>query len=176
MIPISGGNTERQINLIEDLKPTIICSTPSYALNIGEKMRELGLDPRKSSLKIGIFGAEPWSEEMRSKLEELFDIRACDIYGLSEVVGPGVAIECYEAQNGLHIAEDHFFVEVINPETLEPVPEGEEGELVFTSLKRKRFQLSAIVRVISHRLQRKNAFAVVHRHECHALRGELTIC
>ncbi|MDH5161784.1 phenylacetate--CoA ligase family protein [Heyndrickxia oleronia] len=137
VIPISGGNTERQINLIEDLKPTIICSTPSYALNIGEKMRELGLDPRESSLKIGIFGAEPWSEEMRSRLEELFDIRACDIYGLSEVVGPGVAIECYEAQNGLHIAEDHFFVEVINPETLEPVPEGEEGELVFTSLKKE---------------------------------------
>ncbi len=110
VIPISGGNTERQINLIEDLKPTIICSTPSYALNIGEKMRELGLDPRKSSLKIGIFGAEPWSEEMRSKLEELFDIRACDIYGLSEVVGPGVAIECYEKHKTDYILQRITFL------------------------------------------------------------------
>ncbi|QQZ08396.1 phenylacetate--CoA ligase family protein [Heyndrickxia vini] len=141
VIPISGGNTERQINIIQDFKPTILCSTPSYALNIGEKMIELGLNPRDTSLRIGIFGAEPWSDEMRKKLEDLFDIKACDIYGLSEVIGPGVAMECYEGQNGLHIAEDHFLVEVINPKTLQPVPNGEEGELVFTSLKKEAFPI-----------------------------------
>ncbi|MGE8205031.1 phenylacetate--CoA ligase family protein [Heyndrickxia sp. NPDC080065] len=137
VIPISGGNTDRQIHMIQDLKPTILCSTPSYALNIGERMLELGYNPRETSLKIGIFGAEPWSEKMRTKLEDLFNIKACDIYGLSEVVGPGVAMECYEGQNGLHIAEDHFLVEVINPSTLEPVPEGTEGELVFTSTQKE---------------------------------------
>lgn len=137
VIPISGGNTDRQIQIIQDFKPTILCSTPSYAINIGEKMIEQGMNPRETSLKIGIFGAEPWSDEMRRKIEELFQIKACDIYGLSEVVGPGVAMECYEGQNGLHIAEDHFLVEVIDPETLRPVPEGTEGELVFTSLKKE---------------------------------------
>ncbi|MEK5392596.1 phenylacetate--CoA ligase [Margalitia sp. FSL K6-0131] len=137
VIPISGGNTERQISILEDFKPTILCSTPSYALNIGEKMLEMGKDPRSTTLKYGIFGAEPWSEEMRKKLEELFDIKACDIYGLSEVVGPGVAMECSVGQDGLHIAEDHFLVEVIDPITLEPVQEGTIGELVFTSLKKE---------------------------------------
>jgi phenylacetate-CoA ligase len=137
VIPISGGNTERQISIIEDFKPTIFSATPSYALNIGEKMLDMGKDPRMTSLKYGIFGAEPWSEGMRRTLEELFDIKACDIYGLSEVVGPGVAIECYEGQDGLHIADDHFLVEVIDPETLEPVPEGTAGELVFTSIKKE---------------------------------------
>ncbi|MGE6260942.1 phenylacetate--CoA ligase family protein [Heyndrickxia sporothermodurans] len=137
VIPISGGNTDRQIQIIQDFQPTILCSTPSYAINIGEKMIEQGMNPRETSLKIGIFGAEPWSDEMRRKIEELFQIKACDIYGLSEVVGPGVAMECYEGQNGLHIAEDHFLVEVIDPETLRPVPEGTEGELVFTSLKKE---------------------------------------
>lgn len=137
VIPISGGNTERQINIIQDFKPTILCATPSYAINIGEKMLELGIDPQTTSLKIGIFGAEPWSDEMRKKIESIFHIKACDIYGLSEVVGPGVAMECHEAQNGLHIAEDHFLVEVIDPITLKPVPEGTEGELVFTSLKKE---------------------------------------
>ncbi|GIN87290.1 phenylacetate-coenzyme A ligase [Heyndrickxia sporothermodurans] len=137
VIPISGGNTDRQIQIIQDFQPTILCSTPSYAINIGEKMIEQGMNPRETSLKIGIFGAEPWSDEMRRKIEELFQIKACDIYGLSEVVGPGVAMECYEGQNGLHIAEDHFLVEVIDPETLKPVPEGTEGELVFTSLKKE---------------------------------------
>ncbi len=102
-------------------------------------MKELGKDPRQTSLKYGIFGAEPWSEEMRRTLEETFDMKACDIYGLSEVIGPGVAMECHEAQNGLHIAEDHFLVEVIDPKTLEPVAEGEEGELVFTSLTKEAF-------------------------------------
>ncbi|MBS4171774.1 phenylacetate--CoA ligase [Bacillus sp. FJAT-49736] len=137
VIPISGGNTERQISIIEDFKPTILCSTPSYALNIGERMLEMGKNPRITSLKYGIFGAEPWSDEMRHTLEDLFDIKACDIYGLSEVVGPGVAIECSHGQDGLHIAEDHFLVEVIDPVSLEPVPEGTVGELVFTSLKKE---------------------------------------
>jgi phenylacetate-CoA ligase len=138
-VPVSGGNTDRQIMIIEDFKPDIICGTPSYVLNIAERMKELGKDPRQTSLKYGIFGAEPWSEEMRRTLEQEFGIKACDIYGLSEVIGPGVAMECHEAQNGLHVAEDHFFVEVINPDTLEPVGEGEEGELVFTSLTKEAF-------------------------------------
>ncbi|MFD1020681.1 phenylacetate--CoA ligase family protein [Thalassobacillus hwangdonensis] len=138
-VPISGGNTGRQITLIEDFKPTVICGTPSYLLNIAEQMEEDGKDPRKTALKYGIFGAEPWSEEMRRTLEEKFDIKACDIYGLSEVMGPGVAMECHEAQDGLHIAEDHFFVEVIDPDILEPVPDGQDGELVFTSLTKEAF-------------------------------------
>lgn len=141
VVPASGGQTDRQIQLIQDFGPTILCSTPSYALHLGERMKQLGLAPENSSLQIGIFGAEPWTEEMRAYLEELFGIKACDIYGLSEVVGPGVAMECYEAQNGLHIAEDHFLVEVIDPLTLEPVPEGEEGELVFTSLTKEAFPI-----------------------------------
>ncbi|MGV3489574.1 MAG: phenylacetate--CoA ligase PaaK [Tuberibacillus sp.] len=136
-VPVSGGNTERQIMLIEDFQPTVICGTPSYILNIVETMERLGKNPKESSLKFGIFGAEPWSTEMRHELEERFGIKAVDIYGLSEVVGPGVAIECAEAQNGLHVQEDHFFVEVIDPETLENVPDGMEGELVFTSLTKE---------------------------------------
>ncbi|CAM3672427.1 phenylacetate--CoA ligase family protein [Mesobacillus zeae] len=138
-VPVSGGNTQRQIMLIEDFKPEIICGTPSYILNIAETMEEMGKDPRQTSLKYGIFGAEPWSEEMRKTLENKLGIKACDIYGLSEVIGPGVGNECHEAQNGLHIAEDHFYVEVIDPETMKPVPDGEEGELVFTSLSKEAF-------------------------------------
>ncbi|RAS85487.1 phenylacetate--CoA ligase [Priestia endophytica] len=138
-VPISGGNTDRQISLIKDFKPTVIAGTPSYILKIAEEMEAIGLNPRESSIKFGIFGAEPWSEEMRKVLEEKFDLKACDIYGLSEVMGPGVAVECHETQNGLHIAEDHFLVEVINPDTLEQVPDGEEGELVFTSLTKEAF-------------------------------------
>ncbi|WP_409305863.1 phenylacetate--CoA ligase family protein [Peribacillus sp. SCS-155] len=141
VIPASAGNTERQITLIEDLKPDILCATPSYALNIAEKMIEMGKSPQQTSLRFGIFGAEPWSEEMRQKLEELFQIKACDIYGLSEVIGPGVAVECHEAQDGLHVAEDHFIIEVINPVTKKPLPEGEEGELVFTSIKKEAFPI-----------------------------------
>ncbi|HWO78347.1 MAG TPA: AMP-binding protein [Bacillus sp. (in: firmicutes)] len=137
VVPASGGNTDRQIQLIEDFKPDLLACTPSYAINIAERMQELGKDPSKSSLKYGIFGAEPWSEEMRNRLEELLGIKACDIYGLSEIIGPGVAMECHEAQDGLHIADDHFLVEVIDPKTLEPVKEGEQGELVFTSLKKE---------------------------------------
>lgn len=136
-IPISGGNTERQITIINDLKPRGICGTPSYILSIVEKMEDLGMDPLETNLDYGIFGAEAWSEEMRQKLEEKLGIKALDIYGLSEIMGPGVAAECHEAQDGLHIADDHFFVEVINPDTLEPVADGESGELVFTSLQKE---------------------------------------
>ena len=136
-VPASGGNTERQITLIQDLKPRGIAGTPSYILNIAEKMTQIGIDPRETSIEYGIFGAEPWSEEMRETLENTLGIKAVDIYGLSEVIGPGVGIECHEAQDGLHIQDDHFFVEVINPKTLEPVGEGEEGELVFTSLTKE---------------------------------------
>ncbi|MDQ0218719.1 phenylacetate--CoA ligase [Peribacillus cavernae] len=136
-VPISGGNTERQITIIEDFKPTVIAGTPTYILNVAEKMEELGMDPARSSLRYGIFGAEPWSEEMRKTLESKLGIKACDIYGLSEVMGPGVAMECHEAQNGLHIAEDHFLIEVINPDTLETAAAGEIGELVFTSLTKE---------------------------------------
>jgi phenylacetate-CoA ligase len=138
-VPVSGGNTPRQITLIEDFKPRGISGTPSYILNIVEEMERLGKDPRNTSLEYGIFGAEPWTEEMRAQLEEKLNIKAIDIYGLSEVMGPGVSIECYEAQDGLHIAEDHFLVEVVDPETGEVLPYGEEGELVFTSLTKEAF-------------------------------------
>ncbi|PLR82512.1 phenylacetate--CoA ligase [Bacillus canaveralius] len=138
-VPISGGNTQRQIMLIEDFQPTVICGTPSYVLNIAETMEEMGKKPAATSLRYGILGAEPWSEEMRRKIEEKLAIKACDIYGLSEVIGPGVAIECHEEQNGLHIAEDHFYAEVIDPETLEPLADGDDGELVFTSLTKEAF-------------------------------------
>ncbi|TLS37135.1 phenylacetate--CoA ligase PaaK [Pseudalkalibacillus caeni] len=140
-VPVSGGNTQRQITLIEDFEPTVICATPSYALNIAETMEQMGKDPRQTSLKYGIFGAESWSEEMRKTLEEKLGIKACDIYGLSEVIGPGVSMECHEAQDGLHVTDDHFYVEVIDPETLEPVPDGTQGELVFTSLTKEAFPI-----------------------------------
>ncbi|MFS0689252.1 AMP-binding protein [Sporosarcina sp. 179-K 8C2 HS] len=135
-VPISGGNTERQITLINDLKPRGICGTPSYILSIIEKMEEMGIDPHETNLEYGIFGAEAWSEEMRITLEKRLNIKAIDIYGLSEIMGPGVAIECPE-QDGLHIAEDHFYVEVIDVDTLQPVADGEIGELVFTSLQKE---------------------------------------
>ncbi|MCM3651225.1 phenylacetate--CoA ligase family protein [Metabacillus litoralis] len=136
-VPISGGNTERQITIINDFKPRGICGTPSYILNIAEKMEEMGMDPNENGLEYGIFGAEPWSEEMRATLEKKLKLKAVDIYGLSEIMGPGVAIECHEAQDGLHIADDHFLVEVINPDTLEQVEDGVVGELVFTSLTKE---------------------------------------
>ncbi|MBX9973690.1 phenylacetate--CoA ligase family protein [Cytobacillus firmus] len=138
-VPVSGGNTDRQIMLIQDFKPDVICGTPSYILNLAEKMEERGMDPADTSLKYGIFGAEPWSEEMRKTLEAKLGIKACDIYGLSEVLGPGVAMECHESQDGLHIAEDHFYAEVIDPIKMIPLPNGEEGELVFTSLTKEAF-------------------------------------
>jgi phenylacetate-CoA ligase len=137
VIPVSGGNTNRQITLLEDFKPRGISCTPSYFLNIVETMEMMGKDPRQIGLEYGIFGAEPWSEEMRKTLESKAGLKAIDIYGLSEVIGPGIGIECIEHQQGLHIAEDHFFVEVIDPSTGESLPYGETGELVFTSLTKE---------------------------------------
>lgn len=140
-VPVSGGNMSRQITLLEDFQPTVICGTPSYVLNLAETMEADGKDPASLSLRYGIFGAEPWSDAMRKTLEGKLRIKACDIYGLSEIIGPGVAMECHEVQDGLHIAEDHFLVEVIDPDTLEPLPEGETGELVFTSLTKEAFPI-----------------------------------
>lgn len=137
VIPVSGGMTERQVQLINDFKPEVIMVTPSYMLAILDEFRKQGLDPRKSSLRIGIFGAEPWTNAMREEIEEAFDLHAVDIYGLSEVMGPGVASECVETKDGLHIWEDHFYPEVINPATGEVLPDGEKGELVFTSLTKE---------------------------------------
>lgn len=137
VIPISGGMTERQVQLINDFKPEVIMVTPSYMLAILDEFRKQGLDPRKSSLRIGIFGAEPWTNAMREEIEEAFDLHAVDIYGLSEVMGPGVASECVETKDGLHVWEDHFYPEVINPVTGEVLPDGEKGEMVFTSLTKE---------------------------------------
>jgi phenylacetate-CoA ligase len=137
VIPMSGGQTEKQVQLIADFEPEIIMVTPSYMLAILDEFRRQGLDPRKSSLKIGIFGAEPWTEAMRREIEEAFAIDAVDIYGLSEVMGPGVANECVETKDGLTIWEDHFYPEIIDPETGETLPDGDLGELVFTSLTKE---------------------------------------
>ncbi|MEF9602584.1 phenylacetate--CoA ligase [Paracoccus sp. PXZ] len=137
VVPISGGMTERQVTLIDDFKPRIIMVTPSYMLSILDEFRRQGLDPRESSLKIGIFGAEPWTNAMRQEIEEAFDMHAVDIYGLSEVMGPGVAMECVETKDGLHIWEDHFYPEIIDPVTGEVLPDGEIGELVFTTLTKE---------------------------------------
>jgi phenylacetate-CoA ligase len=140
-VPISGGMTPRQVRLIEDFKPNGITVTPSYALSILDEFANQGLDPRACSLDVGIFGAEPWTNAMRVEIEQAFDMHAVDIYGLSEVMGPGVSMECVETKDGLHIWEDHFFPEIINPETGEPVADGEQGELVFTSLTKEAFPI-----------------------------------
>ena len=137
VVPVSGGMTERQVRLISDFGPRIIMVTPSYMLAIVDEMRRQGLDPRRSSLQIGIFGAEPWTDQMRTEMEELLGIDAVDIYGLSEVIGPGVAQECVETKDGLHVWEDHFYPEVVDPVTGEVLPDGEKGELVFTSLTKQ---------------------------------------
>lgn len=137
VVPVSGGMTERQVTLIEDFKPKTIMVTPSYMLNILEQYQKAGIDPRKSSLEVGIFGAEPWTNAMRSEVEEAFDMHAVDIYGLSEILGPGVANECVETKDGLHIWEDHFYPEIIDPETGEVLPDGEMGELVFTTITKE---------------------------------------
>ena len=139
-IPTSSGNTERQIMFIRDLNATILCCTPSYAAYLGETMKEMGLSPEDIPLKAGIFGAEAWSEEMRQDIQKTLGIKAYDIYGLTELSGPGVAFEC-SAQTGMHINEDHFIAEVIDPDTLEPVPDGTYGELVFTSITKEAFPL-----------------------------------
>jgi len=134
VIPMSGGMTERQIQLIADFEPDAIMVTPSYMLTIVDAMQRAGIDPRVTSLRTGIFGAEPWTEQMRTELEALLDMDAVDIYGLSEVMGPGVAQECVDTKDGLHIWEDHFYPEIVDPISGEVLPDGEEGELVFTSL------------------------------------------
>src|SRR6185312_6675137 len=137
VVPVSGGMTERQVTLIRDFKPDVVMVTPSYMLNIIDEMERQGLDPARSSLKYGIFGAEPWTNEMRAEMEARAGIDATDIYGLSEVMGPGVAQECVETKDGLHVWEDHFYPEVIDPVTGEVLPDGEQGELVFTSLTKE---------------------------------------
>ena len=139
-LPMSSGNTQRQIQFIQDLHSTILCCTPSYAAFIGETFQEMGIAPDEISLKAGIFGAEAWSEEMRRDIERKLGIHAYDIYGLTEISGPGVSFEC-EAQTGMHVNEDHFIAEIINPETGEVLPDGEKGELVFTSITKKAFPL-----------------------------------
>ena len=137
MIPASGGMTARQVQLIQDLRPGVIMVTPSYMLTLLDEFERQGVDPRTTSLRVGVFGAEPWTEEMRREIEERFAIDAVDIYGLSEVVGPGVAQECVETKDGLHVWEDHFYPEIVDPITGEVLPDGEEGELVFTSLTKE---------------------------------------
>ena len=137
VVPVSGGMTERQVTLIHDFKPRIIMVTPSYMLSILDGFQRAGLDPRDSSLAVGIFGAEPWTNSMRGEIEQAFDMHAVDIYGLSEVMGPGVANECVETKDGLHLWEDHFYPEIINPETGDVLPDGEMGELVFTTLTKE---------------------------------------
>ena len=139
-IPTSSGNTERQIMFIKDLNATILCCTPSYAAYLGESMREMGMTPEQIPLKAGIFGAEAWSEEMRQDIQNTLGIKAYDIYGLTELSGPGVAFEC-SAQSGMHINEDHFIAEIIDPDTGEVLPEGSKGELVFTSITKEAFPL-----------------------------------
>ncbi len=139
-LPMSSGNTERQIQFMQDLHSTIICCTPSYAAYIGETLKEMGLTPDDIDLKAGIFGAEPWTEEMRRDIEKSLGIKAYDIYGLTETSGPGVSFEC-EEQTGMHINEDHFLAEIIDPDTGEVLPEGSKGELVFTSLDKEAFPL-----------------------------------
>lgn len=151
-IPISGGNTKRQVQVLKDFGTTILACTPSYALLMGETAAEMGIDIRDLPLRAGIFGAEPWSESMRHQIEELLGIRAIDIYGLSEVLGPGVAAEC-EHQCGLHVNEDHFIIEIVDPQSLQPVPDGQSGEVVFTTLTKEgipvvRYRTRDISRIV----------------------------
>jgi phenylacetate-CoA ligase len=137
VLPISGGLTQRQVLLLQDLGGEVLCCTPSYALNLAHAMRELGVDPRRLSLKLGFFGAEPWTEAMRAAIEQELSLTAINVYGLSEIVGPGVACECIEVRDGAHIQEDHFLAEVIDPATGVPLPPGVEGELVLTTLTKE---------------------------------------
>lgn len=151
-IPVSGGNTKRQVQILKDFGVTVLACTPSYALLIAETAREMGIDPTELPVSIGVFGAEPWSESMRHQVERELGVRAQDIYGLSEVLGPGVAAECTH-QNGLHVFEDHFIVEIVDPTTLQPVPDGEVGEVVFTTLTKEgipvvRYRTRDISRII----------------------------
>jgi len=141
VIPISGGSTKRQIMILQDFGPSAICCTPSYALNLAEQGEAMGVDMRALKLRVGVFGAEPWSEKMKNEVEDALNLTAMNIYGLSEIMGPGVAMECQEGREGMHIFEDHFLVETINPATGEVLPPGEPGELVFTTLSKEAFPL-----------------------------------
>ena len=165
-LPMSSGNTERQIQFMQDLKSTIICCTPSYAAYIGETLKEMGISPDELSLKAGIFGAEPWTEEMRRDIEKALGIKAYDIYGLTESTGPGVAFEC-ESQTGMHINEDHFYAEIIDPETGEVLPVGSKGELVFTSLDKEGFPLLRY---------RTRDICVLSREKCSCGRTLIKMC
>ncbi|MCB2180752.1 MAG: phenylacetate--CoA ligase [Desulfobulbaceae bacterium] len=139
VVPVSGGNTKRQIMIMRDFGSTVLLCTPSYALNLAEAMVDMGTDPSEMALRVGVFGAEPWSENMREEIEKKLGLKAIDIYGLSEIIGPGVAVECIEEQKGLHVMEDHFLPEIVHPETFEPLELGEKGELVFTTLTKEAF-------------------------------------
>jgi len=141
VIPVSGGMTARQVQLITDFKPRVIMVTPSYLLNLLDEMEKQRIDPQETSIEIGVFGAEPWTNEMRQQIEQRSSLHAVDIYGLSEIIGPGVASECIETKDGLHVWEDHFYPEIINPDTGEVLPDGEFGELVFTSLTKEAFPI-----------------------------------
>jgi phenylacetate-CoA ligase len=151
-IPVSGGNTSRQVQILKDFGVTVLACTPSYALLLAETAVSMGVDPRSLPLRLGVFGAEPWSEAMRCQLEDALGITAIDIYGLSEVMGPGVASECVE-KNGLHVFEDHFLIEILDPQTMEPVPDGQQGEVVFTTLTKEgipviRYRTRDISRIV----------------------------
>lgn len=165
-VPMSSGNTDRQIQFMMDLKSTILCCTPSYAAYIGEALKEHGYKPSDNTLKAGIFGAEPWTEEMRRDIEASLGIKAYDIYGLTETSGPGVAFEC-SAQTGMHINEDHFYAEIIDPETGEVLPEGSRGELVFTSLDKEAFPLLRY---------RTRDICVLTREKCQCGRTHIKMC
>ncbi|OEU48237.1 MAG: phenylacetate--CoA ligase [Desulfobulbaceae bacterium S3730MH12] len=141
VIPVSGGNSKRQINIMKDFRSTVLLSTPSYALNLADAMDSMDIAPASLSLRVGIFGAEPWSENMREEVEKKLNLKAVDIYGLSEVMGPGVAQECLLADKGMHIFEDHFLPEIIDPDSGEVLPPGEQGELVFTTLTKEAFPI-----------------------------------
>lgn len=165
-LPMSSGNTERQIQFMMDLGATILCCTPSYAAYIGESLAEAGYKPEDNKLKAGIFGAEPWTEEMRRSIEKSLGIKAYDIYGLTETSGPGVSFEC-EEQTGMHINEDHFYAEIIDPETGEVLPEGSKGELVFTSLDKEAFPLLRY---------RTRDICVLTRKKCSCGRTHVKMC
>lgn len=141
VIPVSGGNTKRQITIMRDFGSTVLLATPSYALNLADAMADVGVSPQDLKLRVGIHGAEPWSENMREEVERKLGIKAVDIYGLSEVIGPGVAMECLQSERGMHILEDHFLPEIVDPDTFEPLPYGEAGELVFTTLTKEAFPI-----------------------------------
>jgi phenylacetate-CoA ligase len=157
VIPVSGGNTKRQILLMKDFHPTVLTCTPSYALHLADVAAEEGVDFRSLDFRIGVFGAEPWTENIRKEIENRLGIDAVDIYGLSEIIGPGVSVECVEAKNGLHVFEDHFIPEIIDPVTAEPLRYGEPGELVFTTLTKEAFP------VIRYRTR---DLSVLHREPC----------